>query len=163
MMRRAGFILTLFLFGGCAYCLVEVLFRGYTHPSMLLLGGVCFLMIGGLRKTSLPFAGKMALSAAAVTGAELLCGLIVNRALSLSVWDYSDLPWNLCGQVCVTYSAAWCLLSVPAMGLHRLFCRAWRLSGRKTIRKRSTETPCRAVRNAVTDSTVYSIFQRALR
>ncbi|MBO5648527.1 MAG: hypothetical protein J6S76_01270, partial [Clostridia bacterium] len=41
-------------------------------------------------------------------------------------WDYSMMPYNVLGQICVTYTAAWCLLSVPAMALDRLFCRAWR-------------------------------------
>ena len=124
-MRRVAFLSAAFLFGGTAYCLAEILFRGCTHPSMLLLGGLCFLFIGHLSGTCLPFPAKMALSSLFVTAAELLCGLLVNRALGMDVWDYSSLPCNLWGQVCVTYSAAWCLLSVPAMGLYRVLSRAW--------------------------------------
>jgi uncharacterized membrane protein len=33
--------------------------------------------------------------------------------LLVSFWDYSDLPMNLHGRVCLPFSLAWGLLSVP--------------------------------------------------
>ena len=38
--------LILFLIGGTAYYAVELLYRGYSHPSMFIFGGLCFLLIG---------------------------------------------------------------------------------------------------------------------
>ena len=129
-MRRLAFYSSALLTGGFLYCLVEILYRGYTHISMFFLGGICFLCIGGIRRTfcdSVP-AQKMLLCAGVITLFEFLCGVLVNRVLGLAVWDYSSMPMNVMGQICITYSAAWCLLAVPAMGLDRLLCRyAWRI------------------------------------
>ena len=128
MRHRAAFFVTAMLFGGFLYSLIEILFRGYTHISMFLLGGICFLCIGGIRRTfSHAFAAqKMLLCAGVITLLEFLCGVLVNRALGLGVWDYSSMPWNVGGQVCITYTAAWCLLAVPAMAVDHLLCRyAW--------------------------------------
>ncbi len=129
-MRRVVFYLSAVLFGGFLYCLVEILYRGYTHISMFVLGGICFVCIGGIRRTfsDAVSAQKMLLCAGVITLFEFLCGVLVNRVLGLSVWDYSAMPVNVLGQICITYSAAWCLLAVPAMGMDALLCRyAWHL------------------------------------
>ena len=131
MMRRLMFYLSALLAGGFLYCLVEILFRGYTHVSMFWLGGICFLCIGGIRRTFFYdiIAKKMLLCAGVITLFEFFCGLLVNVRLGLGVWDYSAMPMNVMGQVCITYTAAWCLLAVPAMGTDLLFCRlAWGMS-----------------------------------
>ena len=128
MMRRLLFWSSATLLGGFLYCLVEILFRGYTHVSMFGLGGICFLCIGGIRRTFFGdvLAKKMLLCAGVITLLEFFCGLLVNVRLGLGVWDYSAMPMNVLGQVCITYTAAWCLLAVPAMGMDLLFCRlAW--------------------------------------
>lgn len=124
-MRRAGFFISELLAGGFIYCGIEILFRGYTHISMFLLGGICFVFIGCIRRglRGAPLAEKMLLSGAAITALEFVCGLVVNIRLGLAVWDYSSMPLNLLGQVCLTYSAIWCLLAVPAMGADAVFYR----------------------------------------
>ncbi len=127
-MYRFMFLQSAVLFGGFLYCLVEILYRGYTHISMFLLGGICFLCIGGIRRCfrGAVSAQKMLLCAGVITLLEFLCGVLVNRILGLSVWDYSAMPVNVLGQICITYSAAWCLLAIPAMGMDYLLCRyAW--------------------------------------
>ena len=35
----------IFILGSCAYPTLEVLWRGYTHSSMALAGGVCMVLI----------------------------------------------------------------------------------------------------------------------
>ena len=127
-LRRCAFLISAMLFGGFLYCLIEVLFRGYTHISMFFLGGICFLCIGGIRRSfrGAAAAQKMLLCAGVVTLFEFLCGVLVNCVFGLAVWDYSAMPMNVFGQVCITYSAAWCLLAVPAMWMDALLCRfAW--------------------------------------
>ena len=127
-MRRFLFWISALLFGGFLYCLVELLYRGYTHASMFWLGGICFLCIGGIRRTfhGAAAAQKMLLCSGVITLLEFLCGMLVNVALGLCVWDYSAMPMNVFGQICITYSAAWCLLALPAMGMDALLCRlAW--------------------------------------
>ena len=36
----------LFMIGGATYVLIEILFRDYSHVSMFILGGLCFILIG---------------------------------------------------------------------------------------------------------------------
>ena len=67
---------------------------------------------------------QMVQGAAIVTALELLVGLIVNRWLGWNVWDYSDMPGNLWGQVCLPFAVAWFFLSALSVwlenALHRL-------------------------------------------
>lgn len=58
---------------------------------------------------------QMVLSAVIVTLMELATGLVLNVWLGLGIWDYSDLPYNLLGQVCLLYMNLWFLLSLPAI------------------------------------------------
>ena len=51
-----------------------------------------------------------------ITLVELATGIVVNLWLQLQVWDYSDLPMNLWGQICLPFSAAWCFLTIPILG-----------------------------------------------
>lgn len=112
--------------GGLAYIGIEILWRGHTHWSMGVLGGVCFVLIGlqdEMQKHP-PLWFQMLQGAAMVTGLEFLTGMIVNVWLGWNVWDYSDIPGNLMGQVCPQFSVAWFFLSAAAIklenALHRL-------------------------------------------
>ena len=33
----------------------------------------------------------------------------------LGVWDYTDMPFNLMGQICLPFSAAWIVVSAAAI------------------------------------------------
>lgn len=106
--------------GSCAYPTLEMIWRGRTHYSMALAGGLCMVLIEKvccqkMSGKSIParcFAGS-----AIITGVELGTGLVVNDLLELNVWDYSDMPMNLLGQVCLPYSLLWFGLTLPAMAL----------------------------------------------
>lgn len=108
--------------GGLTYMGIEILWRGHTHWSMGILGGVCFALIGLLDEWQdhPPLWLQMLEGAALVTALELLTGLIVNRWLGWNVWDYSDVPLNLWGQVCPQFAAAWLVLSWAAVKLENL-------------------------------------------
>lgn len=113
--------IAVFLLGGAAYGLMELLWRGRTHWTMLLLGGVCFLyMYLVSARADLAPAVQYALCALFITAAEFLTGALVNGALGWAVWDYSALPMNLYGQICARYSLLWFLLSIPGCALARL-------------------------------------------
>ncbi len=104
----------LFFIGGYAYCLVEIIYRGYTHISMLIAGGLSFLVIDILNETfeyRISIISKMLISAIAITLIELVAGLIVNKWLNLNVWDYSHQPYNFMGQICLLFTNIWFLLS----------------------------------------------------
>lgn len=112
----------LFSIGAVGYGLIEILWRGYTHPSMLTAGGLCFLFFGTvcekLKKTSLIIKGVI--GGAFITSVELIFGIIFNVILKKNVWDYSRMPFNIGGQVCAGYSFLWMLLSIifiPFAGL----------------------------------------------
>lgn len=47
-MRKLLKFLILLSSGGLTYVLIELLFRGRSHWSMFLVGGICFVLIGGL-------------------------------------------------------------------------------------------------------------------
>ena len=92
---------------------VELLWRGRTHWSMGVLGGLCFVLIGLLDEywPDMPLWAQCVTGAGIVTALELATGLIVNVWLGLNVWDYADMPCNLWGQICPQFSAAWVGLS----------------------------------------------------
>lgn len=107
----------LFTFGGLCYGIIEICWRGYTHISMFFAGGLCFLLIDLIDEAGL-FGGSILFQAPVcalcMTAVELMFGLVVNRTLRLDVWDYSDMPFNLWGQICLPFSGLWLILAVPA-------------------------------------------------
>ncbi len=108
----------LFYCGGMVYLFVEFLWRGRSHGSMFLLGGLCFRLLGALisRLRAVPLAIKTLLGAAMITALELLAGLVVNR--QYRVWDYRAMPWNFRGQICLGFTLLWIPLSLAGMWLH---------------------------------------------
>lgn len=103
-----------FVIGACGYSVIELLWRGYTHWTMALAGGICFLLMYYINihvKSGL-FA-KYLLSALCITAVELIFGLIFNVVLDFNIWDYSNLPLNFYGQICLPYSVIWFFLSIP--------------------------------------------------
>lgn len=111
----------LFCIGGSAYNLIEILWRGYSHWSMFLVGGTCFHLIGriGTRLHRHHFLLIGAACSAAITAVEYISGCLLNLRLKLNVWDYSKMPANLNGQVCLLYSVLWGWLSLLALPVYR--------------------------------------------
>lgn len=112
---------SLFLFaaGALLYPLLEILYRGYSHVSMAILGGLALAGIDLVRR-SLPrlrLVPKALICAVLITQAELITGLLLNVRLDLGIWDYSRLPFNLAGQICPLFSFYWFLLSLAALFL----------------------------------------------
>lgn len=111
--------LIVFILGGTFYGLTEVLYRGYTHWSMVLTGGAVaftfYLMT--------PFLFQMNVFLAAAAGAvivtffEFSMGVVVNLWLQWDVWDYSALPGNILGQICPKYTAYWFVLCLAFFSL----------------------------------------------
>ncbi len=93
-MKRWHKALILSLMGGDLYCMVE-LHMAWERPLWLQ------ALIGG----------------SVITLAELGAGLILNVWLKLDIWDYSRLPGNLWGQVCLKYALLWVVLAGTAIVL----------------------------------------------
>lgn len=109
-------LFTLFWLGGLIYGGMELTWRGRSHWSMVLLGGLCFLLLGQLRLLPISLFGRCVLGALVITLLELLCGLWVNR--SYQVWDYRHLPMNYLGQICLPFTALWAVISPAAFFLY---------------------------------------------
>lgn len=108
----------LFWFGGSTYVALEVLWRGYSHWTMLLLAGVLFIIVGLLNEIwswEFKFRYQVLISTGIATILELLTGLIVNIWLKWDIWDYSNVPFNFLGQICLPYTVLWTLLSAFAI------------------------------------------------
>jgi uncharacterized membrane protein len=101
--------------GVLIYPLIEILWRGYTHPTMAAAGGVCSFLLyyvsDRFREASVLV--RMLASATLITFVELLFGIVFNLVLGLGVWDYAEMPGQLLGQICLPYFFLWFLLSLP--------------------------------------------------
>ena len=110
----------LFVVGGMAYCGIELLWRGRTHWTMFIVGGICFLFCGSINEFfswDLALWKQMLICAVGVTGIEFLSGIIINIIFKLNVWDYSNLPFNVMGQISLLFSILWFFLSAVAIVL----------------------------------------------
>ena len=110
--------IALFFAGGTGYIALEFLWRGWSHFSMFLAGGACFLLLGKLNtaRPRLPLLLRGITGAGVITMIELLAGLLFNR--DYGVWDYRQQPMNFHGQVCLRFFLLWIPLSLGAMALY---------------------------------------------
>ena len=114
-MRQVKQDIAIFATSGISYCFIEILWRRYTHWTMAIIGGFCFLTLfkvfTRLKRTSL--IQKCLIGSIVITSIEFLSGCIVNVWLKMDIWDYSAMPINILGQICPIYSLLWALLSIP--------------------------------------------------
>lgn len=106
-----------FCTGGAGYMTLELLWRGWSHGSMFLAGGSCFLLLGSLNRLPVPTPVKAVLGAGIITSIELMTGLIVNR--DYRVWDYRTMPMSFRGQICLPFSLLWIPVGLGAMSLYK--------------------------------------------
>ena len=59
----------------------------------------------------MPFELQCIIGAIVITLGEFIFGYILNIKLGLNIWDYSDMPMNIMGQICLPFTLAWCALS----------------------------------------------------
>lgn len=104
----------IFIIFGLMYVTIELLYRGHTHYSMFIVGGVCGVLIGLINDNTpdMPLLPQCVLGAVIITVIELLTGLFLNVYLGLNVWDYSNQPFNFMGQICPQFCIIWCILSI---------------------------------------------------
>ena len=110
-----------FLLGATLYSLIEVAWRGYTHWTMAILGGVVTVLLKALDHVfpAAPMLFKATVGAAAITILELIAGIIINHKHNLGVWSYDTVPYNILGQICPIYTLYWFLLCIAAFYLFR--------------------------------------------
>ena len=111
--------LKLFCIGAVGYSLIELLWRGFTHWTMGITGGLCFSLLYGLnqRLKHRILWIRCLTGACLITVIEFITGCLVNLWLRWSVWDYSNLKYNVLGQISLLYSVLWFFLTIPVFFL----------------------------------------------
>ncbi len=127
------------------YLLIEKLYKTLishspTHWSMGLGAGLAFLLILFLDTLSLPESLICLSGSLFITLFELAAGWLYNLRLSFAIWDYSDMPLNFRGQICLPFSLIWVLASFGILlfirGLYALLSRFLKAKPAETIDKR---------------------------
>ena len=99
--------LLIWLVGGCLYYTFEVVFRGFSHWSMFVLGGICMCFCawqGSVREWRDPMWMQMLRCMVFITSCEFITGIIVNKWMGWHVWDYTDQPFQIMGQICLPFT-----------------------------------------------------------
>lgn len=98
-----------FIIGSVGYAAIEIIWRGRTHWSMMIAGGLCFILFSMVSElfSERSILLKAAVSAICVTAVELIFGIVFNLMLKMDVWDYSHMPMNFLGQICPVYTLLW--------------------------------------------------------
>lgn len=99
---------------GALYMVLEGIWRGWTHISMLVVGGLSAFFIGKLNEHPFFCDKKMwqecVIGTLIILTLEFTSGMILNVWLKLGIWDYSDTWGNLYGQICIPYAVLWFFL-----------------------------------------------------
>ena len=109
----------LFILGAVGYAAMETIWRGHTHWSMMIAGGLCFILFSlaaeALRGRSILL--KAVTCAVGVTAIEFIFGVVFNIYLGMGVWDYSHVPFNIMGQICPMFSILWVGVAIAFLPL----------------------------------------------
>ena len=127
----------LFFVGATIYVIIEKLYRGYSHWTMFLLGGICFIALGLINEVipwDMPLLLQMFIGGVIITILEFITGCVVNLWLGWNVWDYSELPFNLWGQISLFSSIGWVGLSLVGIVLDDFI--RWKFFGEEKPRYR---------------------------
>ena len=85
-----------------------------------MVGGLCFVLIGLINEIfswETVLWKQMLVGGTVITTVEFVSGCVVNLLLGWNVWDYSQLPLNVLGQICVPFYFVWVLLSLVGIVL----------------------------------------------
>ena len=79
--------LLIYILFGIAYYICEIIWRGYSHFTMVIVGGICGLIIGHFDEwtPSMNILLQMFLGAIVITSLEFISGYIINIKLGLIV------------------------------------------------------------------------------
>ena len=124
-MKNIGVRMLVFLTGCFVYSLLEIASRGFTHWTMTLTGGLILTILYEMhvRLTGTPLWQKCLIGSVIITSVEFTVGVIVNIILRWNVWDYSDMPFNVLGQICLPFAVLWFFLCIPAYYVCRTISR----------------------------------------
>ena len=111
-----------FFIGAILYASIELLWRGRTHWTMAVLGGVVYVILNdiNIRIPNASITVKSVFGSGIITVLELICGVILNLKLGLKVWNYENIGYNILGQICPKYTVYWFMLCIVAFILIEL-------------------------------------------
>ena len=103
-----------FIIGAIGYAAIEIIWRGHTHWSMMIAGGLAFVLfsIVSERLRGKNILVKAAVCGLGVTAIEFVFGVIFNLWLKMNVWDYSYMSLNILGQICPVFTLMWVGLAI---------------------------------------------------
>lgn len=108
----------LFAIGFSVYITMEVIFRGYSFPIMGLCGGVAIVVLDKINDRiswDIDLFIQGLIGSAFITIMEYIIGCLSLAGYLPMMWDYSHLPLNYKGIVCVPFSLLWIVLSIIAI------------------------------------------------
>ncbi len=110
-------VVMLFLIGAVSYGGIEVIWRGYTHFTMCIAGGISAVILGiiNVKMKDWLFLYKVIAGSLAITVIELAFGIFFNLILKQNIWDYSHLKFNFLGQICILFTVVWGFICVAAL------------------------------------------------
>jgi uncharacterized membrane protein len=108
-----------FIIGAIGYAAIEIVWRGHTHWSMMIAGGICFILFSIISEllNGSGIIKKAMLCALCITSIEFIFGIIFNLWLKMDIWDYSDMPLNILGQICPIFSLLWVVIALAFLPL----------------------------------------------
>ena len=123
-MHKAVLSVLLWTWAGAVYFFLEVAWKtlrgepeaiSWTMFLLAILLAVPLERFGAELPWEMPLALQALICGTAITVAELAAGMVLNVWLNMDVWDYSNMPGNLWGQICPQFWALWCVLSIGAI------------------------------------------------
>ena len=118
--RKSNKYIALWAVGGLMYIALELLWRGHSHWTMFILGGICFVALGLINEVlpwDMPLWKQSLIGACIITALEFVTGCVVNLWLGLGVWDYSHMKGNILGQICPQFFLLWLPVSLSGIVL----------------------------------------------
>lgn len=117
-MSRAIKTIILFAIGFCSYITLEVLFRGFSFPLMGVCGGISILVLDKINDNiswNVDLLLQGIIGSIFISGLEFIIGTLSLTGYLPLMWDYSTIPLNYRGIVCLPFSALWVFLSIIAI------------------------------------------------
>ena len=91
----------------------------YSWIASGFMGGICLILVDQINDRWFGWDTQLIIQAIIggiiCTSIEFIVGTIDRVVLHLNMWDYSFIPFNYKGIICLPFSIAWCVLSILAI------------------------------------------------
>lgn len=117
-MKKVYKTMFLFIVGFMAYITLEVCWRGYSYPLMGLCGGIAFVLIDKINNEiswDIDILIQGTIGSAIITSMEFIIGTLSLHGVVKQMWNYTNVPLNYKGIICLPFSFVWFLLSIVAV------------------------------------------------